>query len=139
MTSSTAVFAANGDAANPISLIPTEDKNSDTTVSIPANCVELTKRLSVKPYAGDWLALKVKCGRMTLDDGIYYLRYMLGFVFNIIGTLGVLAIIRAGYLYIWAQKKEDAYKAIQAALLGIVVAFASFTIARVIFTFFQVF
>lgn len=121
--------------ANAASIIPTVDTGND----VPKNCIDLINKLQQDPHAGDWLATKVKCGRMGLEDVIYYARYMLGFFFNILGTLGVLSIIRAGYLYIINQGKDNkkAQTAIKNAVIGIIVAFSSFTIARVVFSFLQ--
>lgn len=117
------------------SILPTQDSTADA----PTDCIALSERLSINPNAGKWLATKIKCGRMGLEDVIYYLQYMLGFVFNILGTLGLLGIIYAGYQYILNQGKDNkkGQTAIKNAIIGIIIAFSSFTIARVVFSFLQ--
>lgn len=117
------------------SILPTQDLGGD----VPANCIELINRLKVDPHPSKWLALKIKCGRMGLEDVIFYLQYMLGFFFNILGTLGLLGIIYAGYQYILNQGKDNkkGQTAIKNAVIGIIVSFSSFTIARVVFSFLQ--
>ena len=131
----TIFFAAPPAFAQDASFIPSKD----TEANAPTDCINLQKRMRTEENTGKWLAIKVKCGYMTLGDAMYYVRYMMGYIFNIIGTLGIIAVIRAGYKYIWDQKKEEGYKAIQGVVIGLVVAFGSFTIARIIFSFFQVF
>lgn len=117
------------------SIIPTQDIGDNR----PTNCIDLGKELQVRPHAGEWLAMKIQCGRMGLDDIIYYMRHMLAFFFNIVGTLGLLGIIYAGYQYIMNQGKDNkkGQTAIKNAVIGIIVAFSSFTIARVVFSFLQ--
>lgn len=106
---------------------------------MPTNCIELINRVKFDPHAGKWLATKLKCGRMGLEDVLYYLQYMLGFFFNVLGTLGLLGIIYAGYQYILNQGKDNkkGQTAIKNAVAGIIIAFSSFTIARVVFSFLQ--
>ncbi len=109
------------------SILPTTD--SEGAIS----CLDLREKLKDDPLAGQYLAKKIVCGRMTLPDIPYYVKHALNFFFGIIGTLAVLAVMRAGVYYMIAKDKDSGVgkKALQASVIGLVVFLSSFALARI--------
>lgn len=93
--------------------------------------------ISYGDLEGQYLGLKIRCGSMTLGDLLYYAKYLLQFLFDILGTLAVIAVMRAGYIYMFSKDKEsaDGQKALRQVILGILVAVFSFAVVRLVFTF----
>ncbi len=122
---------------------------SDTGPVEISTCAEL-KRLYTKAKQGasdspslgqldgQYLGLKLRCGSMQLGDILHYVKFFLEFVFNILGTLAVIAVMRAGYIFMFSKDKDSATgkKALQQVIIGVAVAVFSFTIVRLAFTFF---
>lgn len=132
------------------SLLPTENVPlSGAELSVgdskhikdPQNCIELRNLLTVYPdqkaLEGKYLAMKIQCGRMTLGDITFYAKHILQFLFDVLGTLAVVAIIRAGYLYMLSKDKNaaDGKKVIRQVAVGLAVAIFSFTAVRFLFSF----
>lgn len=117
------------------SILPEKDIQAQ---GIPAitTCDELRNALEANPAAveGKVLALKVRCGRMVLGDLPHYFKHALSFVLNIIGTLAVIAVIRAGYIFMLSKDKEygDGRKAVLQVFIGLFIAALSFTAAQIV-------
>jgi len=125
------------------SLLPTDttDNRNESApgfsgITKPETCDQLRDELRKNPKAleGNELALKIRCGRIMLADLPYYFQYAISFVFNIIGTLAVIAVIRAGYIFMLSKDKEyaDGRKAVLQVLIGLLVAALSFTAAQLV-------
>lgn len=113
------------------SILPSQDK--DTAI---ADCATLRQILDTDPKSieGEYLALKIRCGRMLLGDLPAYFKHALSFVLNIIGTLAVIAIIRAGYIFMLSKDKDygAGRKAVFQVLIGLLIAALSFTAAQIV-------
>lgn len=107
----------------------------------PKNCIELRNLLTVYPdqkaLEGKYLGMKIQCGRMTLGDISFYAKHALQFLFDILGTLAVIAIIRAGYIFMLSKDKSsaDGMKVVRQVAIGLAVAIFSFTAVRFLFSF----
>ena len=103
------------------------------------DCPTLRKAMEANPkdLEGKELALKIRCGRMVLGDLPHYFKHAISFVLNIIGTLAVIAVIRAGYIFMLSKDKEykDGRQAIIQVVVGILVATLSFTAAQIVLQF----
>ena len=125
-----------------VPLSPTELGVGDSKhIKDPVNCIELRNLLTVYPdqkaLEGKYLGMKIQCGRMTLGDISFYAKHILQFLFDILGTLAVVAIIRAGYLYMLSKDKNaaDGKKVIRQVAIGVAIALFSFTAVRFLFSF----
>lgn len=119
------------------SILPTE--GSSTQVPKVENCRELRKIIDERPadIVGNELALKIRCGTMMLADIPHYFKHALSFVLNMIGTLAVIAVIRAGYIFMLSKDKEyaEGRKAIFQVVVGLLIASLSFTAAQIVLRF----
>ena len=129
------------------SLLPTtndrvENLEGDSKhIKQPENCIELRNLLAVYPNPGElegkYLAMKLQCGRMTLGDITFYAKHALQFFFDVLGTLAVIAVIRAGYVYMLSKDKSfgDGKKVLRQVAIGLAIALFSFTAVRFLFSF----
>lgn len=119
------------------SILPTED--SSTQVDAINDCRTLRKAIDERPgdIVGNELALKIRCGTMMLADIPHYFKHALSFVLNMIGTLAVIAVIRAGYIFMLSKDKEyaEGRKAIFQVVVGLLIASLSFTAAQIVLRF----
>lgn len=121
-------------SAQGASILPgATDGEINTSVT---DCVSLRVALenSPKEMEGKNLALKLRCGRLMLGDLPHYFKHAISFVLNTIGTLAVIAVIRAGYIFMLSKDKEltEGRKAIVQVIIGLVIAALSFTAAQIV-------
>lgn len=119
------------------SILPGDsDSSSKVGDTELTTCGQLRDALDVNPKAveGKALALKIRCGRMSIGDLPHYFKHILSFVLNTIGTLAVIAVIRAGYIFMTSKDKEyaDGRKAVIQVIVGMIVAGLAFTAAQIV-------
>jgi hypothetical protein len=84
---------------------------------------------------GKYLATKVRCGSMSMEDIPYYFTGILGFLINIAGTLAVIMVMIGGYQYAIGGLTEDKSKGtdtIKHALIGLIVVLVAWTLVQIL-------
>jgi len=118
------------------SILPGESAALDAGIN---DCRSLRQRIDDDPASivGLELALKIRCGTMMLADIPHYFKHALSFVLNMIGTLAVIAVIRAGYIFMLSKDKEyaEGRKAIFQVVVGLLIASLAFTAAQIVLRF----
>jgi hypothetical protein len=85
--------------------------------------------------ANQILACGIKTGDIHLWMIPYYIKYILQFVIGISGLVSVGGIVYGGYLYLFAgvsNDKDQGKKAIQYALLGMVLTLVAWALVNII-------
>lgn len=116
-----------------VSILPTDQDSPTGTLK---NCEDLRLKLAQAPQEieGKALALKLRCGRLILADLPYYFQHALSFILNMIGTLAVIAVIRAGYIFMISKDKDyaEGRKAVIQVVIGLLISALSFTAAQIV-------
>ncbi len=118
--------------------VPDKDKKL-----IPDDCLDLGEcrdlRRAKQVYGlimpGKYLATKVRCGSMSMEDIPYYFTGILGFLINIAGTLAVIMVMIGGYQYAIGGLTEDKSKGtdtIRHALIGLIVVLVAWTLVQIL-------
>jgi len=106
-------------------------KDVDGVTVLDFACVDLNKMKKRNPdcfYDRDfrerYIGTLNNCGAQTLDDVTLYARSVIRFLYNIIGTLMVIALMIAGYTYIFSMDKAggEGVKRFQAVFTGALIA-----------------
>lgn len=81
----------------------------------------------------DVLACAVKTGRIRLFMVAFFVTYLIEFLLEIAGLIAVLFVVYGGYLYVVggiSEDKEKGKKAIQHALIGLLIAISSWMVVN---------
>ncbi len=80
-----------------------------------------------KDFRQYYLGLINQCGQQTFSDITFYIRNIIAFLYNILGSLMIIAFMIAGYSFIMSddKKSEGGIKSIKRVFVGALVALAA--------------